>query len=53
MKTLTNFGDFTGSGIRISNTGSSSKILETSIQPLKKPTANYPPVILKSNTEPH
>jgi hypothetical protein len=50
MKTLTNFGDFTGSRIRISNSGSTSKRI-ASIQPLKKPTANHLPVILKMNTE--
>jgi hypothetical protein len=37
-KTLTESGDFTGSRIRISNTP--QRKLETSIQPLKKPTDN-------------
>ncbi len=47
MKTFTNSGDFTGSRIRISNSGG------TSIQPLKKAKANPLSVILKSNTESH
>jgi hypothetical protein len=49
MKTLTNSGDFTGSRIRISNSGGTQRKLKTSIQSLKKPTANHLPVILKSN----
>jgi hypothetical protein len=50
MKTLTNSGDFTGSRIRFPTLAAPQRKLETSI-PLKKPTANQPPVILKSNTE--
>jgi hypothetical protein len=46
MKTLTNPEDFTGS-IRISNSRAPQRELETSIQPLKKPTANHLLVILK------
>jgi hypothetical protein len=33
------------------NLAAPQRELETSIQPLKKPTANHLPVILKSNTE--
>jgi hypothetical protein len=51
MKTLSNFGDFTGSRIRISNSGGTSKRIENLNQPLKKTTANHLSVISKSNTE--
>jgi hypothetical protein len=44
IRTLTNSGDFTGSRIRISNSGGTQRELETSIQPLKKLTANHLPV---------
>jgi hypothetical protein len=50
MKTLTNSGDFTGIRIRIFLLW--RHLTEnTSIQPLKKPTANHLPGILKSNTK--
>jgi hypothetical protein len=52
MKTLTNSGDFTVSRIRISISGGTQRELETSIQPLKKPTANHLPVILKIEPKP-
>jgi hypothetical protein len=48
MKTLTDSGGFTGNRIRISTLTSVAlqRKLETSIQPLKKPTANHLPLIL-------
>jgi hypothetical protein len=39
-----------GNRKRICNSGGTSKKLGTSIQPLKKQTANHPPMILKSIT---
>ncbi len=51
MKTLTNSGDFTGSRIIIYNSGGTQRELESSNQPLKKPTAHHLLVFLKSNTE--
>jgi hypothetical protein len=41
MKKLTSSGDFTGSHIRISNSGGISQRIETSIQHLKKPITNH------------
>jgi hypothetical protein len=52
MTTLTNSGDFTGSRIRISNSGGTSKRMGNLIKPLKKLTANHLPVILKSISKP-
>jgi hypothetical protein len=52
LLTLTNFGDFTGSSIRISTPHPPIRLAATqnSIHPLNKPTVNSPPDILKSNT---
>jgi hypothetical protein len=51
MKTITtNSRDFTGSRIRFSNSGGTAKRTGNLKSAFKKPTANYLPVILKSNT---
>jgi hypothetical protein len=50
MKTLTNSGDFTGSRIRILNSGACGGTSANLDSALKNPTANHPPMILKSIT---
>jgi hypothetical protein len=51
MKKLTNSGDFTGSRIRISNTGGISKRIGNLSSAFEKPTANHLSVIFKRNTK--
>ncbi len=51
LKTLTNSGDLQKAASEFPTLAAPQRELEISIQPLKKPTANHLPVILKSNTE--